>query len=185
MRTTKILTLFLSCSHFLFLTLAAQDKWDLRRCVEYAMANNISIKQADIDSRTSKLTYEQSKWSPVWIQLMVQPVVGLNFGRSIDPTTNIYSSIRGFIPELQSAGRALRFLTGSPCVVQRNPINSVMRPRWSISIKLKMMSRLNVAAGYLTALLSKEQVTLAKTKLDLTRHQLENTRSTGRCRFGS
>src|SRR5450631_4207359 len=93
MRTTKILTLFLSV--FLSgLNLAAQDKWDLRRCVEYAMANNISIKQADIDSRTFKLTYEQSKWAQFG-SANGTTSVGLNYGRSIDPTNNVYVNQQG------------------------------------------------------------------------------------------
>src|ERR1700742_791328 len=33
-----------------------QDKWDLTRCVNYALANNISIKQSDIQARLAKLT---------------------------------------------------------------------------------------------------------------------------------
>ena len=57
---------------------AQQDKWDLRRCVEYAFNNNISIKQADIDARVAKLSYEQSKWSQFG-QASFATSMGLNF----------------------------------------------------------------------------------------------------------
>ena len=93
MRTTKILTLFLS---FLvsILHVRAQDKWDLLRCVNYALANNISIKQADIDSRTAKLTLDQSKWTQ-YGTATGSTSLGFNFGRSINQTTNIYTNTEG------------------------------------------------------------------------------------------
>ena len=33
------------------------EKWDLRKCVEYAMENNISVQQADVQARIIALTY--------------------------------------------------------------------------------------------------------------------------------
>jgi outer membrane protein len=31
------------------------EKWDLKRCVEYATSHNISVKQADIQARIAAL----------------------------------------------------------------------------------------------------------------------------------
>src|SRR5450432_640395 len=173
MRTTKILTLFLSV--FLsFLNAAAQDKWDLRRCVEYAMANNISIKQADIDSRTFQLTYEQSKWAQFGTA-QGSTSVGLNFGRSIDPTNNIYVNQQGLSQQYSlQVGITLFNWFALRRARESNQYNYQAQV---VNIdKIKNDVTLNVAAGYLQALLAKEQVTLANTKLALTAHQLENTR---------
>ncbi|MCC6289496.1 MAG: TolC family protein, partial [Chitinophagaceae bacterium] len=41
--------------------LFAQDKWDLRQCVDYALKNNISVRQADLQSRFSALNLKQSR----------------------------------------------------------------------------------------------------------------------------
>jgi len=174
MRTTKILTLYL----FLFfsaLNLAAQDKWDLRRCVEYALANNISIKQSDIDSRTSKLTYEQSKWAQFG-SANGSTSVGLNYGRSIDPTNNVYVNQQGLsqVYSLQVGITLFNWFA-----LRR----SVESNRFSYEAQLVNIDKikndvtLNVAASYLSALLAKQQVDLAVTKLDLTRRQLANTRA--------
>ncbi|HEV3224592.1 MAG TPA: TolC family protein [Puia sp.] len=173
MRTTKILTLFLSAL-LSVLNLTAQDKWDLRRCVDYALANNISIKQADIDSRTAKLTFDQAKWTQFG-SASAATGLGLNFGRSINQTTNIYTNTEGLsqVYTLQVGITlfnwfALRRATES---------NNFSYQAQVVNIdKIKNDVTLNVAAGYLSALLAKEQVTLAKTKLELTSHQLENTR---------
>jgi outer membrane protein len=52
-----------------------------------------------------------------------------------------------------------------------------MKPRWSTLTKSKNDVTLNVAAGYLTALLAKQQVELAVIKLALTKQQLNNTKA--------
>jgi outer membrane protein len=163
----------LLCSLFFYLNAAAQDKWDLRRCVEYAINNNISIKQADIDSRTAKLTYDQAKWTQFGTASFNTPI-GLNFGRSIDRTTNIYENTQALFQGYTFAAGitlfnwfALRRATES---------NKFSYEAQVVNIdKIKNDVTLNVAAAYLQALLAREQVTLAKTKLDLTRQQLGNT----------
>ncbi|HEY2348302.1 MAG TPA: TolC family protein, partial [Puia sp.] len=93
MRIIKIITLFLPVL-ISVTNLAAQDKWDLRRCVEYALTNNISIKQADIDSRTYKLYYDQAKGNKMGA-LNAATALGLNYGRSINQTTNVYTNTQG------------------------------------------------------------------------------------------
>lgn len=173
MRTTKILTLFLSAL-LSVLNLAAQNKWDLRRCVDYAMANNISIKQADIDSRTSKLTLDQTKWAQ-YGTANGNTGLGLNFGRSINQTTNIYTNTEGLsqIYSLQVGITLFNWFA----LKRATESNRYSYEAQVVNIdKIKNDVTLNVAAGYLSALLAKEQVTLATTKLQLTSQQLENTR---------
>ena len=41
----------------------AQNKWDLRQCVDYAIQNNISVRQTDLQARFSELNFTQSKAS--------------------------------------------------------------------------------------------------------------------------
>ncbi|MBL0884101.1 MAG: TolC family protein, partial [Chitinophagaceae bacterium] len=59
----KLMTL-LGCG--ILLQVQAQttnEKWDLRKCVDYATQNNISVKQADIQARISALQARQAKLS--------------------------------------------------------------------------------------------------------------------------
>ncbi|HKZ68224.1 MAG TPA: TolC family protein [Chitinophagaceae bacterium] len=67
------------------------EKWDLRKCVEYAMENNISVRQADVQARITALTYEQSKLSQ-YPSANLQNSAGYQFGRSIDPSTNQFTN---------------------------------------------------------------------------------------------
>jgi outer membrane protein len=174
MRTTSLLTLFLSLL-FSVLHVTAQDKWDLTRCVAYALANNISIRQADIDSRTAKLSYDQSKYTQ-YGQVNGNTGLALNFGRSINQTTNVYTNTQGLSQFYQLNANitlfnwfALRRATESSKLSYDAQMVNIDRVKNDVT--------LNVAAGYLTALLAKEQVDLAITKLDLTRRQLINTRA--------
>jgi outer membrane protein len=174
MRITNIITLFLSALMSV-LQVAAQDKWDLRRCVEYAMANNISIKQADIDSRTFKLTYEQSRWAQFGAA-NGSTSVGLNYGRSIDPTNNIYVDQQG-LSQVYSVQVGITLFNWFALRRARES-NKFSYEAQVVNIdKIKNDVTLNVAAAYLQALLAKQQVSLANTKLYLTKHQLENTRA--------
>ncbi|MFC0775939.1 TolC family protein [Terrimonas alba] len=76
---------------FTFTSSFAQQKWDLRQCVEYAMKNNISVRQADVQARIAALTYQQSKLSQ-YPYGNLQNSAGYQFGRSIDPSTNQFTN---------------------------------------------------------------------------------------------
>ncbi|WP_276499934.1 TolC family protein [Terrimonas pollutisoli] len=76
---------------FTFTSSFAQQKWDLRQCVEYAMKNNISVRQADVQARIAALTYQQSKLSQ-YPYANLQNSAGYQFGRSIDPSTNQFTN---------------------------------------------------------------------------------------------
>jgi outer membrane protein len=58
MRMKKFLPLILLGCYF-SRTARAQEVWDLKKCVEYAVANNISVKQQDVQARLVGLVYKQ------------------------------------------------------------------------------------------------------------------------------
>ena len=72
-------------------TLFAQEKWNLRRAVDYAMQNNISVKQADVQARYTALQLQQAKLNKI-PTASLGTGFGLQFGRSIDPTTNLFTT---------------------------------------------------------------------------------------------
>jgi outer membrane protein len=55
---------------------------------EYAYANNISVKQADLQTRFSEVNYQQSK-SDKYPTLNFQNSNSFRFGRSENPTTGV------------------------------------------------------------------------------------------------
>src|SRR5687768_10806605 len=74
-----------------FTSAFAQEKWDLRKCVEYALEHNITIKQQDIQAKIAELTLKQSRASQI-PSLNLGANLGTNTGRSIDQTTNQFTT---------------------------------------------------------------------------------------------
>lgn len=168
----KLLTC--TCALFVCFSIQAQERWDLRRCVEFALTNNISVKQQDVQARLAKLTYEQSKLSQ-YPSVNLSSNLGLSTGRSIDRTTNQFTTETIFYNTfgLQSGVDVFNFFT------KKNTIEANrLQAEASIAAieKLKNDIALNVAGAYLQVLLGRQQVEISRVKSKQTAAQLENTR---------
>ena len=149
---------------------AQDDVWTLQRCVQYATEHNISIQQDVLNKRLAKYTLQQS-------QLAQLPSVsgsagyGRSFGRSINPTTNQF--VEGDYNYLSLAGNAQVLLFG--WFYQRN---TVQRNKFSLAAsqadldQLKDDVSLNVATGFLRAILAQEQISVSEKQVALSAAQL-------------
>ncbi|MCU0334460.1 MAG: TolC family protein [Chitinophagaceae bacterium] len=152
----------------------AQEKWDLRRCVEYAIANNISVKQNDIQARLNDLVYQQSR-DARWPTLNFSTSLGEQFGRSIDPTTNQFTQNNITFSNLNIQTGVTLFNWFS----QKNTIEANRLTTEATKAQTKKIQddiALNVAAAYLQALLSSEQKRTAQVQAAQTMEQLVVTR---------
>lgn len=164
----------LAMAVMLALPTLAQEKWDLKKCVEYAVSNNVSVKQNDIQARLNDLVYVQSR-DGRWPTLNLGGSVGEQFGRSIDPTTNLFTqnNITFSNINLQSAVTLFNWFS------QKNTIEAnrlTMEASKAQTKKIQDDIALNVAAAYLQALLSNEQKNTASVQANQTSEQLEVTR---------
>jgi outer membrane protein len=151
----------------------AQEKWGLRKCVEYAMANNISVRQADIDSRMSELTYKQSR-AAQYGQLSLNTGIGMSFGYSVDPATNLFIATDFLYQSYTLQGGANLFNWFSQRrLIESNKL-SYLAQKTNID-KVRNDVALNVAAAYLTALEARQQIDASATQVQLSRDQLNNT----------
>jgi outer membrane protein len=91
MKNSKVLLLISFFGGCLVFNASGQDKWDLRRCVEYALAHNISVQQTDVQARVAEVNEKQTRWSQ-YPNADFSTNTGLQWGRSIDPTTNQFTS---------------------------------------------------------------------------------------------
>ncbi len=152
----------------------AQQKWSLLRCVEYAMANNISIKQTNLQSKTAGLQLKQSRLSLI-------PSLGFsggssyNSGRNQDPTSFslITQSYLSANMQLQSSAEIFNWFSKR---------NTIAANEWELQAakantdKLKNDIALTVANSYLQILLAMEQEQIAGIQLQQSQAQLSNTR---------
>ncbi len=155
-------------------TASAQGKWDLRRCVEYAVANNISVKQADIDARRAELSLKQAQLNQ-YPSLSFSTNAGINAGRSIDPTTNQFTQQQLFFSGFNlQTGMTLFNWFAIKNNIAGNQFDTEAA-RASVQ-KLKNDISLNVATGYLLVLVSQEQANISAVAVQQTLQNLENTR---------
>ena len=168
----KYFSLFLFC--FWIKNANAQDDWDLRRCVDYAMANNITVQQADVQARIAALQTKLSK-AHLIPTLGFNTQAGYQFGRNIDPTTNQFTNSKVFFQSynVQAGITLFNFFS-----VKNNIISSAKNEEaYKLGVgKARNDIALNVAASYLETLLSVEQANIAKVQINQTTAQLENTR---------
>ena len=170
----KHLVLFIFSSLLINSVSNAQDKWDLRRCVEYALANNISVKQADIQARVSELTLKQSRLQQ-YPNASFSNSSGISSGRSIDPTSNQFTNQQLLFSQFN-------FNTSVTIFNWFNLKNTIAGNQLSTEAaradieKLKNDISLNVASGYLLVLVSKEQANISNVAVQQTLQNLDNTR---------
>lgn len=168
----KPLSLILGC--LLMLSSLSQDKWDLRRAVEYALANNISVKQADVQARIAALNLNQSKLFQ-YPTANITGSTGLNSGRSIDPTTNQFTT-----QQITSSQFGLN--AGMTVFNFFSIKNNIAGSRLDLEAananteKIKNDIALNVATAYLQILVAIEQEKIARVAIEQTLSNLDNTR---------
>jgi outer membrane protein len=156
-----------------FTSAFAQEKWDLRKCVEYAQEHNITIKQQDIQAKIAELTLKQSRASQI-PSLNFGTNIGLNTGRSIDRTTNQFTTESIFYNSfsLQTNVDLFNWFSKRNTIAGDKYASEASRA--SVD-KLKNDISLNIASAYLQALLAKEQINISKVQISQTRYQLDNT----------
>jgi outer membrane protein len=155
-------------------TVKAQDTWTLQRSVDYAMANNISIKQQDVQKRFAALTFKQSQLSQIpALSTGVQATYGS--GRNIDPYTNTIITQSYFNVGAGVSANVDIF----NWFYRRNLIASNKYQAQAQNRFLEMARNnvaFNIAAAFLQILLNMEQVHIAELQVKLTASQLENTK---------
>jgi outer membrane protein len=167
---------FLSLFFFLLATsfLKAQDNWDLQRCVMYAMANNISVKQADVQARITALQVKLSE-AGRYPNLGFSTNAGYNFGRSVNPVTNSFENQSIFFSnfQLQSSVNLFNWFF-QRYTIQASELDK--KAADAATDKARNDIALNVAVAYLQTLLANEQIEISSIQIQQTRSQLENIR---------
>lgn len=148
----------------LFINVHAQSVWSLQKCIEYALINNISIKQSEINNAINKGNVQTSMGN------MLPSVNGsgnynFNFGRNVDPYSYDFTN-----EEIRSANGSL-----NANLVLFNGFelqNTLKKSKLDYlagkydTDKIRNDVSLNVATAYLQILYAKEQLKLAGNRVD-------------------
>ena len=172
MSIRKILSLLIFTGSAL--VMQAQDKWDLKRAVDYALANNISVKQADVQARLAALNLNQSKLYQ-YPTLNAGGSAAVASGRSINPTTNLFTTqqILSVDMGLNTGMTVFNFFSIQNNIAGNRLENEAARANIE---KIQNDVALNVATAYLLVLVAYEQARIAEVTVQQSLNNVENTR---------
>ncbi len=170
MRIFITLAIFVGISQ----TTSAQQKWNLQTIVDYAMANNINVRQTTVQEKIAAINYKQSKLS-LYPNANFNTNSAINSGNNQDPVT--FSRINqtylsaGF--QLQTSADIFNFYS------KRNAVSASYyenQAAVAATEKIKNDIALSAANAYLQILLSREQENITLVQIQQTTSQLGITR---------
>ena len=74
---------------------AAQEVWDVDRCMNYAVQHNRTVRQRELEADNARLDRMKAIGSFL-PGVTAGTSVQYNFGRSVDPETNTYNTLSTF-----------------------------------------------------------------------------------------
>lgn len=165
---TTIFLLTALCTSF------AQDgPWSLEDCINYAMENNIMIKQTELNTEYNENILTQSKVNRL-PNLNASASYDVSFGRN--PNLTSYE----VIDDRQTS--AFTGLSSNATLFNGfQQKNTIDKNKFNLlasiesTAKIKNDISLNIAAAYLQILFNQELETVAKNQLDITAQQVERT----------
>jgi len=153
----------------------SQEKlWTLQECIQYAIDNNIQIKQQVLQTMYQENTLEQSKLN-LLPTINGQASHDYSFNRTLDQSTYQYVDQNGQSNRFYLGGN-LNLFNGlqNYNTIRRNKYQLLASEQDLQSIKDNIS--LNIALAYLQILLNNELVTATDNQLQITLQQIEKTR---------
>lgn len=147
--------------------------WTLERAVDHALENNLQVRQLDNVAKLSNLQLRRSKNNRL-PTVGISSNVGLQFGRTIDPTTNTFDQQTiGFQNYNLQAGIGI-YNGGAIRKGIKQAELDLAAARFDSKVTGNNIG-LQVANGYLNIVLFQEQLKNANAQLSLADEQLANT----------
>ena len=159
---------------FFLLKISAQDNaWTYSECLEYALENNLSVKRSELNVEMNQVNLKQSK-ADMYPNFNIGGGYGINWGRSIDPTTNLFISDR-----IQSMG-----VQGSSSIIVfggLQKLNTIKQNRLDLEAGANDLEDarndviLRVVGFYTNVIFNQELLETAELQLGTTTQQLGRT----------
>lgn len=145
-------------------------EWTLQECIDYAIENNISVKNADLDKQSAEINYDASKAARL---PNLNGSISQNFsnGNTIDRITSDYVS--------QQINSTNVGISSSVTIFQGLQISNKIKKnkleleQAGLTVKeTKNNIKLSILENYLQALYNKESITMAQNNLSMSEDQL-------------
>jgi len=152
----------------------AQQKWNLRTIVDYAMSNNLNVRMSNLQAKNAELIFKQSKLSQ-YPNASFSTSFSANSGSNQNPVTfsRITETYLSSGMQLQSSADIFNFYSKR---------NTIAANQWEVQAaqaqtdKLKNDIALSAANAYLQILLANEQLQIARVQLQQSQSQFTTIR---------
>lgn len=154
-------------------TMQAQNSWSLERCIQYAQQNSLTVKQAEYAIENAQLQEKSDRMSRL-PSLNGSSSLGVQAGRTIDPTTNdfINQNVRFSSFNLNAGVVIFNGFRIKNSIAQSE--TDVLAARKDAEATNNNLA-LNIASAYLNILLAEEQTANATRQLAQAEEQLSQT----------
>ncbi len=154
-------------------TTHSQNSWSLQQCIDYALKNNINVKQSNLQVEQANANLEQSKFA-ILPSLNASISNFYNIGRRIDPFTNRFADKR-VRSDNYSINAGVTLFNG---LQQWNNIKQSQENVNASKLDVDANNQtiiLNIASAYLNVLFATEQLKTAENQIGITRLQENRT----------
>jgi len=153
----------------------SQEAWSLEKCIQYAMENNIQIKQSVLNTEYNENLLKQSKLGQI-PNLNASTNYSYSWGRALDQTTYQFTDdqqIHSLSLGLSSSVNLFNGLQVRNTIIQ-NELN--LMASYEDVEKIKNDISLNIAAAYLSIMFNRELLAVTESQLEITGQQVERTK---------
>ncbi len=162
---------------FMTFPVMAQEQdntWSLEDCINYAMENNIQIKQSQLNTRYNENNLEQSRIEQL-PNLNASTNYSYSWGRALDQTTYTFTENEQINSISVSASSSATLFNGfqQRNTIERNRLD--LMASYEDVEKIKNDISLNIAAAYLQILFNQELLQVARNQMEITGQQVERT----------
>lgn len=152
---------------------SAQNTWSLQECIDYALENNIQIKQQQLNTNFIENQVEQAKMNRL-PNLNAQLGNDYSFGRSLT-YDNTYQNVNS---ASLSGGASTNVTLWNGFTLS----NEIKRQQLDLQASFQDLEKakddlmLNIARSYLEILFAEEIVAISEAQIEITQQQIDRTR---------
>jgi len=149
------------------------QSWNLQQCIDYALQNNLSLKQSQVNNDINKVNYTQSK-ATILPSLNAGGNHTYNNGQKIDPYTNRFAT-NTILSENFYAQAQVTLWSGL------QQYNNVKRNQYTLMSGQETYEQqkndlaLNVASSFLQVVYSTELLKVSEQQVNISQQQLDRT----------
>ena len=155
-------------------TVYGQKTWTLRECVDYAIENNLTVKRNEVSVGLNELNVIQNKYA-LLPSLNASAGRNWNFGRTIDPYTNLFTTQQVASDNLSLSSNVTLFSGFQLRNTLKQSQLDYLAGQADL-LKIKNDISLNVVSAYLQVLYAKEQLKVANARVEQSRQQRDRVK---------